>query len=209
MAVLLIMFIWGDTTSILDPVHTFRMKTLQYFHLLANVNHAGLPVSSWYKKAIVPMFSDGMIVNFIESLQQFSQSLKTIKVVSSLPSTTYCYVVFECKAVNPWTEVYQDKRYGVMHPIDVEEANTFCENGYKTMLQSFIDEFCKKRRSWVIQAEVYMLQFLDIKADVPIAAFLFSEEGTSDDAGFEAAAARKPLDNAKKGVWFQITKVIQ
>ena len=49
------------------------------------------------------------------------------------------------------------------------------------MLQSLIDEFSKKRRSWVKQAEVYMLQFLDIKVAVPIAAFFLSEEGTSED----------------------------
>ena len=49
------------------------------------------------------------------------------------------------------------------------------------MLQSLIDEFCKKRRSWIKQAEVYMLQFLDIKVAVPITAFFLSEEGTSDD----------------------------
>ena len=147
----------------------------------ANVNHAGLSVSSWYKKAIVPLFIDGVIVNFIESLQQLSQSLKTIKVISPLSSATYCDVIFDCKALNPGTEVYQDKLYGVMPPIDVEEAKTLCENGYKTMLQSLIDEICKKRRFWVKQAEVYMLQFLDIKVAVPIEAFFLSEEGTSDD----------------------------
>ena len=145
----------------------------------ANVNHAGLSVSSWYKKAIVPLFIDGVIVNFIESLQQLSQSLKTIKVISPLSSTTYCDVIFDCKALNPGTEVYQDRLYGVMPPIDVEETKTLCENGYKTMLQSLIDEFCKKRRSWVKQTEVYMLQFLDIKVAVPIAAFFLSEKGTS------------------------------
>ena len=140
------MFTWGDTISILVPVHTCRMRALQCY-ISSNVNHAGLSESSWYKKAIVPMFIDGVLVNFIESLHQLSQCLKIIQVVSPLSSTTYCDVIFDCEALNPVTEVYQGTLYGVISPIDVEEAKTLCENGYKTVLHSLVDEFSRKRRS--------------------------------------------------------------
>ena len=109
-----------------------------------NVNHAGLSVSSWYKKAIIPIFVNGVFINFIESLQKLACSLQTMKIVGPLSSTFYCDIIFDSKAINPGTEVYQDTLYGTVPPIKAEEAKTLCENGYKEMLQTMILDFAER-----------------------------------------------------------------
>ena len=156
-----------------------------------NVNHAGLSVSSWYKKAIIPIFVNGVFINFIESLQKLACSLQTMKIVGPLSSTFYCDIIFDSKAINLGTEVYQDTLYGTVPPIKAEEAKTSCENGYKEMLQTMILDFAEKRRSWIKQAEVYMLQFLDIVVAVPIAVFYLTQDGTSDDVKQRTALVLK------------------
>ena len=63
--------------------------------------------------------------------------------------------------------------------------------GYKEMLQTMILDFAEKRRSWIKQAEVYMLQFLDIVVAVPIAVFYLTQDGTSDDVRQRTALVLK------------------
>ena len=105
--------------------------------------------------------------------------------------TFYCDIMFYSKAINPGTEVYQDTLDGTVPPIKAEEAKTLCENGYKEKLQTMILDFAEKRRSWIKQGEVYMLQFLDIVVAIPIAVFYLTQDGTSDDVKQRTALVLK------------------
>ena len=147
----------------------------------ASINHAGLSKSTWFDKSVVPVFTDGVIINFIEVLMKMIDKIDTVKLESQYATTIYCTLMFDIKAISPGGEVFGGTGFGIQPPLNAEEAKNLCDQGYKTFLEWLISIFKSKERTWVKSVEVYMVQFLDIKVAVPIATFSLEKEGDAED----------------------------
>ena len=60
-----------------------------------SVNHFGISLSSWLKKAPVPLAYDGVIVNCTETLHKIVPGITDIKIVSEGNITVHTIVSFD------------------------------------------------------------------------------------------------------------------
>ena len=131
------------------------------------------------KKSIFPVPESGAIVQFLLSILQVIPQISKVKLTSSKSVVTYVSMIFDQKALSPGAECYGNKLYGVMPPITVEEATALCSEGYSDMHHKLIDDFRMRRRKWVKQAEVFLLQLLDLYVAIPFAVQYLETSGDS------------------------------
>ena len=68
----------------------------------ASINHAGLSKSTWFDKSIVPVFTDGVIINFTEVVMKMIDKIDRVKLESQYATTIYCtFIIFDVKAISP------------------------------------------------------------------------------------------------------------
>ena len=123
------------------------------------VNQAGLSDSSWYKKAAVPFLFDGVVINFVEILQDLYLKITKVKIVSKNSVVVFASVIFDQKAVSPGGCVYSGGLYRILPPISGRDANILLQNGYRNMLQNLINEFKEGTRHWVKQGRFLCCSF--------------------------------------------------
>ena len=66
-----------------------------------SVKNVGISPSGWYKKAPVPLVYDGVVINYIQTLQKIFPGVTSIKLVSKNCITMYVTVSFDQKAISP------------------------------------------------------------------------------------------------------------
>ena len=66
-----------------------------------SVNHFGVSPSNWYKKASVPLVYDGVVVNYVETLQNIIPEVTNLKIASENSITVCANVRFDQKVISP------------------------------------------------------------------------------------------------------------
>ena len=87
-----------------------------------SVNHFGVSPSKWYKKAPVPLVYDGVVMNYVETLQKIIPEVTNLKIVSENSVTVFANVNFDQKAISPGICEYQKIGFGLFPLISHEEA---------------------------------------------------------------------------------------
>ena len=146
-----------------------------------SVNHFGISPLNWYKKVPVPLVYDGVVVNYVETLQKIIPEVTNLKIVSENSVTVFANVSFDQKAISPGICEYQKIGFGVLPSVNHEEALVLLQNGYPQMLKDLIREFKTKYRSWIKEGEVFFLQLLDYFFAIPVAVHYLSEAGQWED----------------------------
>ena len=131
------------------------------------------------KKSIFPVLESGAIVQFLLSILQVIPQISKVKITSSKSVVTYVSMIFDQKALSPGAECYGNKLYGVTPPITAEEATALFSEAYSDIHRKLIDDFRMGRRKWVKQAEVFLLQLLDIYVAIPFAVQYLETSGDS------------------------------
>ena len=133
-----------------------------------SVNHFGISPSNWYKKATVPLVYDGVVLNYVETLQKIIPEVTNLKVVSENSITVFANISFNQKAISPGICESQKIGFGVLPSISHEEALVLLQNSYSQMLKDLIRDFKTKTRGW-IKEEVFFLQLLNYFVAIPVA----------------------------------------
>ena len=136
-----------------------------------SVNHFGISPSSWYKKAPVPLVYDGVVINYIQTLQKIFPGVTSIKLVSENYVTMNVTVSFDQKAISPGICKYQNIGFGVTPPINEADALHLMDNGYSQMFEELIKDFKTKNRKWIKEGKVFFVQLLDHFVAIPIAIY--------------------------------------
>ena len=146
-----------------------------------SVNHFGISPSNWYKKVPVPLVYDGVVVNYVETLQKTIPEVTNLKIVPENSITVFANVSFDQKEISPGICEYQKIGFGVLPSINHEEALVLLQNGYSQMLKDLIRDFKTKTRAWIKEGEVFFLQLLDYFVAIPVAVYYLSEAGQWED----------------------------
>ena len=77
--------------------------------------------------------------------------------------------------------MYHVKIYGIIPSLTQEDAHNICRHATNSMLNCFISKFKKGELKWVMEAEVCIVQFLDILVAVPVASYHLEKTGDSND----------------------------
>ena len=145
------------------------------------VSHAGLSPSAWHKKSPVPSISNGVLINHIELLHHIFPELTQIKIKSDNNMATFVNIVFDQKALSPGSCRYKNALYGIDPVIKANSLVDTYQDGYRVLLQYFINSFKAETITWVKQGEVFMVQLLDVIIAVPFAVFYLSKPSNSEE----------------------------
>ena len=77
--------------------------------------------------------------------------------------------------------MYHVKIYGIIPSLTQEDAHNICRHAINSMLNCLISKFKKGELKWVMEAEVCIVQFLDILVAVPVASYHLEKTGDSND----------------------------
>lgn len=156
---------FSDSSSLMPPIH--------------HVNHCSLAPSSWAKKEVCPALVDGVLIQFVEVLQEILPSISSVKLENHSSTLVYTCLTFDGKGINPGAEIYDGIIHGIIPSLDESAVQDLCQPG-KNILQSMIQNFQEQNWKWINQMEVYFLQLLDLQIAVPIATYGLASSGDSD-----------------------------